>query len=85
MVRQYLKMSILRYFTVSNKNVSNTDEFKEATAEVTKEHEQGQSTPKRRGDYGTYSPKQRYEIGKYAAEKGPTAAARKCSPLLDRK
>lgn len=72
-VRQYLKMSILRYITVSNKNESNTDEFKEATAEDAKELEQGQSTPK-----------QRYEIGKYAAENSPTAAARKCSPLLDR-
>lgn len=80
-----VKMSILRYITVSNKKVSNTDEFKEATAEVAKEHEQGQSTPKRRVDYGTYSPKQRYEIGKYAEENSPTAAARKCSPLLDRK
>lgn len=84
-VKQYFKMSILRYITVSNKNVSNTDEFKEATAEVAKELEQGQSTPKRRGNYGAYSPKQRYEIGKYAAENSPTAAARKFSPLLDRK
>lgn len=84
-VRQFFQMFIIRYITVSNKNVSNTDEFKEATAEVAKEHKQGQSTPKRRVDYGTYSPKQRYEIGKYAAENSPTTAARKLSPLLDRK
>lgn len=49
-VRQYFKMSILRYITVSSKNVSNTD-----------------------------------ENGKYAAENSPTAAARKFSPLLDKK
>lgn len=68
-------MYILRYITVSNKNVSNTDAFKETTADVAKELEQGQSTPKRLGNYGTYSPKQRYEIGKYAAENSPTRAA----------
>lgn len=50
-----------------------------------KKIELSQSSPKRRGNHGTYSPKQRYEISKYAAENNPTAAARKLSPLFERK
>lgn len=78
-------MSFFRYITVRTKKVSNTKEYKEITAEVEKDLEQGQSNSNRGGNYGTYSLKQRYDIGKYAAEDSATAVVIKYSRLLERK
>ena len=76
-------MSILRYLKSAGDNLPQDKEFEEINKEVAAA--ESPKLSKKRGQYGTYSPKQRFELGRYATENSPSAAAKKYSPILNRK